>query len=650
MMPNESNDFIQMLDGTLLAATLYLPSTDGPWPALLEAYPYRKDDLAVWPEDYRRFRDEGDYAVCRLDLRGTGSSQGVAIAEYPPSEAHDLAQVIAWLADQDWCTGAVGMFGSSYSGFNSIHAAMLHPPALRAIVATYATDDRYTDDVHFGGGVRKAIEFGYPLSMVSHNALPPVPSLVGPEWRERWLTRIEEVVPWFGSLEEQNDGSFWRQGSLRPNYASIDIPTMLIGGWADLYRNAALRMMEHLQGPRRLLMGPWSHMLPGESIPGPRIDHVPEMLRWWDRWLRGQPNGVDDEPTVAIYVQRPAPPQPDLVTVPGSWRYEPAWPPVRLRSLVLSLEGNGSPPASNGDRPTLQVLGDTGWTAHIRGHYPPPYGLPIDQRPDEAHSLLFEWALNEEVEILGRPRLDCRVRSSVPVAFVSAKLSCVLHDGSSMLVSRGLLKLTHRESDALPTPLDPDREYDVQVYLDATSRVFPAGSKIRLAISGADWPNAWPPPQAGTLSIDAATSRLVLPHVPGPDPVSEDPRFVEIPADVVDVEPSSARWLIERDVYARRTTVRVEQRTVHDPDPLCHVENLASVEAGVHPHRPGDAWVRSTTDAEVRWPEVTARSVATLELRSDVQTYFFDLRLDVFEDGDLIASRSWEQVVPRKLQ
>ncbi len=265
----ESNVFIPMGDGVRLAATLYLPETPGPWPAILEAYPYRKDDVSVWPDDYRRLRDEGDYAVCRVDTRGTGTSDGVAVDEYPATEADDLCAVIAWLAEQPWCTGSVGMFGSSYAGFATLHAAMLGPPALRAIVPLYATDDRYTDDIHYAGGIRKAIEFNYPLSMVALNALPPVPALAGDDWRERWLARIDDLVPWYRSIEEQNDGPFWRRGSLRPDYGLIRVPTMVIGGWSDLYRNSALRLIEHLDVPKRLLMGPWSHMNPIDSVPVP---------------------------------------------------------------------------------------------------------------------------------------------------------------------------------------------------------------------------------------------------------------------------------------------------------------------------------------------------------------------------------------------
>jgi putative CocE/NonD family hydrolase len=647
----ETNVFIPMPDGVRLAATLYLPETAGPWPALLEAYPYRKDDLSVWAREYRRFRDEGDYAVCRLDVRGTGTSEGVAVAEYPPTEVEDLAEVIDWLARQDWCTGSVGMYGSSYSGFNTIQTAMRQPPALKAIVPIYTTDDRYTDDIHFGGGVRKAIEFGYPLFMVSMNALPPVPSLAGDDWRDRWIRRIDELVPWYGSIEEQTDGPFWRQGSLRPDYDLITVPTMLVAGWADVYRTSMLRTYEHLRVPKRLVMGPWCHMLPPDSIPGPSIDLVSEMIRWWDRWLRGTDNGVDREPPITVYVQRSATPEPDLAEMPGEWRFETEWPPARRRDLALELTAAQRTGQANEE--TLRVRGDVGTAAHIRGSYPPPYGLPLDQRDDEAHSLVVDWPVEEELEILGSPVLEARVRSSSPVAYLSAKLCEVLPDGTSALVSRGLLNLTHRESHADPSPLEPGRAYDVTVELDATSRAFEPGNRMRLMIAGADWPNGWPPPEASELTVELGATRLRLPQIVGPSPVEERPNLAAV-HDVGGTAPppdgSEATWTIEREVYGRRSRVVVRDVSAFTPKEDCRVRRTDEVVAGVSPLTPGDAWVECTADAEVTWPEVTARARAHLELRSDASTYRFDLTLEVFENDRNIATRRWEQVVPRKLQ
>ncbi|MDQ1618890.1 MAG: uncharacterized protein QOE19_1459, partial [Actinomycetota bacterium] len=184
---------IPLADRTRLATTLYLPGAGMPAPCLLEALPYRKDDLtATYRPEYVRLRDEHGYAVARVDLRGTGSSDGLAVDEYPAREQADLCEVIGWLADQPWCTGAVGMYGTSYSGFNSLQVACERPPQLKAVIAIYATDDRYTDDVHYMGGALRLLDLvDYPLYMVAMNALPPVPAVYGDGWHDAWQERVD---------------------------------------------------------------------------------------------------------------------------------------------------------------------------------------------------------------------------------------------------------------------------------------------------------------------------------------------------------------------------------------------------------------------------------------------------------------------------
>jgi len=419
--------------------------------------------------------------------------------------------VIEWLAAQPWSTGAVGMYGTSYSGFNSLQVAAERPPALKAIVAIYATDDRYTDDVHYVGGALRLLDLvDYPLYMVALNALPPVPALAGPGWRERWRERVEGLEPWLLRwLQEQVDGPYWRHGSLRPAYERIVCPTMIVAGWADGYRNATFRVLEGLRAPSRLLLGPWSHMATDSSVPGPRVDLVPEMVRWWDRWLRGRRNGVDGQAPVTVFVRHATRPAPDLAEVAGVWRDEPAWPPERAAELALPL-GTG--------RDHLDVRPDVGAAAWIdcAGHL--PFGQPDDQRADDAWSLTFDWPLDREVEVLGHPRLQVGVAASAPVAFLSAKLCDVFPDGTSALVARGFLNLTHRRSHAEPEPLEPGETERVELELHATSWVFPTGHRLRLSLAGADWPNAVPPPAPVVLTVERDGSVLTLPVLRGPSP------------------------------------------------------------------------------------------------------------------------------------
>ena len=501
-MPEE-HVWIEMSDGIKLATSLYLPDVEPPWPVVLEALPYRKDDVTSnYTAEYRRLRDEGNLAVARIDVRGTGSSEGIALDEYPAREQRDMCEAIAWLAGRSWSNGSVGMYGTSYSGFNSIQVAMERPDALKAIVAIYATDDRYTDDVHYEGGAKRGLDsIDYPLYMVAMNGLPPVPAIAGEDWRERWAERVDKLEPWLLRwLEEQNDGPYWRHGSLRPGYDRIACATMIVAGWADGYRNATFRAFERLDVPKRLLFGPWSHASTESALPGPHIDLVPEMIRWWDRWLRDEPNGVDEEPPIILFARRSTKLQPDLDEVRGRWRYEPDWPPERAIERRLDLRDAQRPPGSTD---SLEVRGDVGVTASIScaGHL--PFGQPFDQRPDEAHSLVYDFgALDEELEVLGHPTLEVTVSASAPVAFLSAKLCDVFEDGTSILVSRGFLNLTHRDSLTEPEPLEPGRSYRVTIELDVTSWTFEAGHRLRLDLAGADWPNVWPPPQAVSLTID----------------------------------------------------------------------------------------------------------------------------------------------------
>ncbi len=656
-----SHVFITMSDGVRLAATLYLPSGEGPWPAVLEALPYRKDDVtASYRPEYERLAEAG-YAVCRVDLRGTGSSEGRAEDEYPPIEQRDLNEVIAWLASREWSTGSVGMYGTSYSGFNSIQVAMTRPPALKAIIPIYATDDRYADDVHYFGGALKALDLvDYPAYMTALNALPPVPSIAGERWREAWEERVRELEPWvLRWLEEQTFGPYWQHGSLRPDYGAIEAATMIVAGWADGYRNNSLRTMAALTCPKRLILGPWAHASAETSLPGPNVDLVPEMLRWWDRWLKGIDNGVDREPEIVLFVRRSTRPEPDLREVRGSWRFERSWPLERGSDTALPLgnaETPGRVPAPPIDR--LEVRGDVGWTAWIScaGHL--PYGQPQDQRPDEAFSLVYEWPpLADELEILGHPRLEVTVASSAPVAFLSAKLCDVFPDGTSALVTRGLLNLTHRSSRERPEPLEPGRPERVVVELEATSWVFEPGHRVRLDLAGTDWPNAWPPPGPVALEIGRDGSALVLPTLEGPCPVAETPVLPPPARPQEGVQSAKGHpvegvtWRIEHDVLARETRAVVEGfGTTEAEGEQPRLFEYYGGTVSVSTVDPALARAQSRSAFRIEWPEATVETEARQVVASDAEAYDVTIELDVSEDGERRWSRRWSRRIPRRLQ
>jgi len=631
-----------MDDGVELATTLHLPDlAAGPQPCLLEALPYRKDDMTYsYAAEYARLCDEFGYAVARVDLRGTGSSGGDAVDEYPPREQADLCAVVAWLAAQDWCDGNVGMYGTSYSGFNALQVACERPPALKAVVAIYATDDRWTDDVHWRGGQRKLLDLvDYCHYMTAMNALPPVPSVWGPDWREEWLRRIRTCESWLLRwLAERVDGAYWRNGSVAPGYDRIDCAVMLVAGWADGYRNNSFRTVAALRSarvPHRLIAGPWAHVATDEAMPGPRIDLLPEMVVWWDRWLRGRTavpvdHGLDGSASSSIFVRRSTHPAPDLDTHDGWWIRE-EWPSPRVADRVCELSA----------RDPYVVRADTGVEAWIdcAGHL--PWGQSSDQRFDDAASITWDLP-GEGVVLLGQPSIRLRVASSSTRPVLSVKLCDVFPDGTSALITRGSLDLSFRDSRTHPTRIDPGVTYDVELMLDACAYELEDGHTLRVSVAGSDWPNTVAPAEPSVLRVDGG--RLDLPVWRGPSPHSP-PQFT-LGADVSSESGDGTVWRVERDVLRRETDVVIEHGSTY-PVPggtfSEHYSGRLTVDTRTFEQRAiGEVLLAGRWD---EGPEVTTRSA--LDVRIDADSYDVTLTLACTEDGELVGERTWRDRLPR---
>jgi predicted acyl esterase len=662
MSPRE-HLFISMDDGIRLAATMYYPDGDGPWPALLEALPYRKDDVtASYRPEYVRLGEAG-YVMCRVDVRGTGSSEGVAQDEYPAVERTDMLTVVDWLATREWSTGNVGMYGTSYSGFNSIQLAMERPAALKAIIPIFATDDRYADDVHYYGGAVKAVDLvDYPTYMIALNALPPVPSIFGDGWREEWERRVHANEPWVLTwLAHQRFDDYWQFGSLRPTYDAITCPTMIVAGWADGYRNNTFRTFEALTCPKRLLIGPWAHASTETSRPGPNHDILPEQLRWWDRWLKDIDNGVDREAPILLFAQRSTLPAPDRREVRGAWRFEPEWPAARMQERGFDLADAEANRDGNGPD-ELDVRGDVGWTAWISCAGALPWGQSDDQRPDETYSLSYTWpALAGELEILGHARLRVSITSTAPVAYLSAKLCDVFPDGTSSLVTRGMLNLAHRESRENPTALEPGRTYEVEVTLEAMSWIFEAGHRVRLDLAGSDWPNAWSSPAPVMMTVDRASAALALPVLDGPSPVPEVPVLAppnavptnQSPKERPKTDPSKGwvKWSIAHEQLAHETRAYAGSFGDHEADQnMPSFVELYDGMVAVSTQDPGIARSQSEARFVMRWPEATCETHATMKVESDAGHYRVRIELTASEDGQERWRREWDRTIARDHQ
>ncbi len=640
-MAERRDVWITMPDGIALAATLYLPDR-GPQPCLLEALPYRKDDLTLsYADEYVRLCDEHGYAVCRLDLRGTGSSGGLLLDEYAAQEQRDLSVVIDWLARQEWCDGAVGMYGTSYSGFNALQMACEQPAALKAVIAIYATDDRYTDDVHYRGGALRLVDLvDYCHYMTPMNALPPVPALWGGGWREEWRRRLEDGEPWLLTwLEQQLDSAYWRHGSERPAYDRITCPVMLVAGWADGYRNNTFRTVEAFrkQGlPHRLLVGPWAHAATESALPGPRIDLVPEMAAWWDRWLRGTARPVDDglegRPAMTAFVRSSTRPEPDLDTTDGYWLRE-EWPCPRVTPERIALE----------ERPPLVVRPDVGVDAWIdcAGHL--PWGQSSDQRHDDAESLTWDRPADGRT-LLGHSVARLRLSVDQPAAMVALKLCDVFPDGTSALVSRGSLDLTHRDGSAEPSALEPGKVYDVDVVLDACAYSFAAAQRLRVTVAGADWPNTVAPSQPVTLTVHGG--HVDLPVWSGVTPYPP-PVLVPGKADPEE-EPDGVVWRVERDVLRRATECVVAHGSTYEVRHGGTATERYAGTVGVD-RRSFTQWARADVSFEIAWPEATVTTRSSLDVLVGPDVYDVTIELEAREGAETLTRRRWQRRVPRRL-
>ena len=232
--------WIPLQDGRRLAARLWLPvDADAvPVPAILEYLPYRRrDGTRARDEPTHGWMAAQGYACIRVDISGSGDSDGLIEDEYVKREQDDALEVIEWLTAQSWCSGSVGMIGISWGGFNGLQVAARRPAALKAVVSICSTVDRYHDDVHFMGGCLLSDNLDWGSIFFTLGGLSPDPAMVGEDrWKELWMQRLE-ALPLYPQLwlEHQRRDAFWQHGSVIEDYAAIEAPVLAVSGWADGY-------------------------------------------------------------------------------------------------------------------------------------------------------------------------------------------------------------------------------------------------------------------------------------------------------------------------------------------------------------------------------------------------------------------------------
>jgi len=670
--------WIPMPDGCRLAAKLWLPADaeDRPVPAVLEYIPYRRrDNKAVRDHQIHAHFAAHGYAGVRVDLRGSGDSEGVLTDEYLGREMEDGRAVLAWIAAQPWCSGKVGLFGLSWGGFNALQLAALAPPEVGAVITVCSSDDRYADDVHYMGGCLLTDNLSWAGNMFAFNSCPPDPAVVGSRWKTLWLERLEGSGLWLGTwLRHQRRDAYWRHGSVCEDYGAIEVPVMAVSGWRDGYTNPVFRLMENLDVPRRAIVGPWGHKYPHMGGPGPAVDFLGECLGWWDRWLKGRDTGADREPMIRAWMMEPS--SPLNANSPGRWVAEDTWPSPRIAERTLALDrlglvssGGDGPGAADGrgaadgqapareDTPVrIQSPLSVGLFAGKWCSYAEETDLPWDQRQEDGGAILFDTEpLDEDVEILGAPRAELEIAADRPLAQIAVRLCDVAPTDRAARVSFGILNLAHRDSHEEPAPLEPNRRYRVVVTMNHIAQRFSRGHRIRLAISSSYWPLAWPPPEPVRLTVFTGGSRLVLPERP---PRAEDvalrplgpPRMAAAPPTTL-MAPPVRDWTVRQSLGSNRVALEV----VND-DPRYRLDehgmeigretretysyynnDYASLRGFVEQRR---------TFKRGDWEVLT---VTRTVLTSTPTEFLIRATLDAYEGDARVFSRSWDETVPRDL-
>lgn len=567
-----------------LSADAYLPVTSDPVPALVTVLPYRKD-LGNEHIPTLRWLAARGYAGVLVDMQGFGSSDGISRPKYDASDGDDAIAAIEWIAAQPWCTGNIGMWGASYGGIMTLRAASRRPPQLKAIMPIVCTLDPRTDVAHPNGERSDLMPLAMWGGMMLVNQLmPPLLNHSSEPEQRRWLRRLEEAEPLVLEMARVGPSDpVWRDRSIDP--ATITTPALCVGGWRDVFADALPRVFEEICGPKKLLMGPWGHLLPQASAQGP-IDFLPMALRWWDYWLRDVDNGVMDEPLVTMFREGATP----------GWRTYESWPPVKDQ---LELATGADPTHLEDGLANIPEMGTVseyqpdptaGVLSGLRNIGMGDVGLPQDQHDDDQRGLCATSApLPDSVVLSGRAKVSARLApldqtSSKPPARVVVRLAEVDTCGRSTFIAAG-------------TGPPDGANQSVTVTLAPACYTVRAGNRIRIVLSDSDFPSLTPLPYPTPIRV--LGMELTAPTEP-PDAGLD----IEIPPAVQDNAASphhNPRWEITRDLISDTIDVALKRSPPEAETIDGHlVQRNTEIHATVRRDQPEGAITTSAHRAVVR--------------------------------------------------
>ena len=663
------HETITLSDGCKLAYRMWLPESPYAIPnpitfaAILEYLPYgKRDGTAIRDQLTHPYFAGYGYACIRVDMRGSGESDGLMMDEYLQREQDDAIEIIRWITKQPWSSGKVGMMGISWGGFNSLQVAAqieTHlPDTLKAIISLCSTDNRFTDDIHYKGGCLLLENAGWASTMLSYCSTVPDPLLVGESWREMWLQRLKHMPLLLKNwLEHQTFDKYWQHGSVCMDYSKIKAAVYLIGGWGDAYKNAVPRMLENLPGPKKGLIGPWAHKYPHFAVPEPAIGFLQEALRWWDFWLKEKPNGVMDEPRMTIYVQESVLPQASYSERPGVWIREIDWPSQHVHPTTFPLNDKGTKlafhqsPLSN----NLAFLQSPLTTGSSCGEYCVIWlgpEFPIDQRYDDAASLsVNSLPLESSLVIVGAAVLKFRIRSYNKHAQLAVRLNDIAPCGASTRFTYGVINLNSPHYLSAVRELSIGEWFDVDIKLDDVGYIVPVGHQLRVSISSAYFPLIWPSKEHAKLEIDLNKSIITLPlhdlqtvvKTPFEEPEAAAPLLLRY-----DRQPTNTRQVIT-DAMTGRVTTHIRDdfgRFCFESHGLI-IEELCEEKYSILPKDPFSA------SSEQNWTYKAQRGAWNVETRCSMQLtggkekFIIKAEQSAWENDKQVHHHTWEEDVAR---
>lgn len=645
---------VLMADGCRLSARIWLPDNAEtiPVPAILEFLPYRKRDGTTARDSLTHpYVAKRGYACVRIDMRGNGDSQGIMEDEYTEQELQDAEAIIAWLAKQTWCSGTVGMMGISWGGFNALQVAARQPAALKAIITLCSTVDRYADDIHYKGGCLLNENLGWGATMWSYSSRAPDPALVGEDWRNMWLERLEAEpflpIAW---LSHQNRDAYWQHGSICEDYSKITAATLAVGGWGDAYKNTVSHLVKNLTAPVKGIVGPWVHKYPHFAVPEPRIGFLQEALRWWDQWLKGQETGVMQDPAYTAYLMDGVRPQSWYDQRSGHWITEDKWPasfPNKRWYMQPGGHLEDLPSSLNTKVSSKQNCG--GAAGEYCAIWLGPE-MPEDQRYDDAVSACFtSKPLEDRCDIIGSPTVKLRLSSDQPIAQIAVRLNHIHPDGASTRMTYGVLNLCHRNGHTVAQPLVPDEEFEISLDLDQMAYRVPAGHCVRVAISTCYWPLLWPSPVPVELTLHAGEINIPIRQSGDqderifPTPEADQPWKVEI----IRPTQNERRQIIDMNSGIISLEIIDDFGSTKDSDHGLVHGSVAREWWSIHPDDPLSASGRTHWTYENSRDNWSVRTETYTNMTSDSEYFHLTAQLEAYENNNLIFEKVVSESIKR---